>query len=272
MIADLVTAAVLSFSAQGEASCADAARQAAALADSQGYDAVVEAFEMRGDCVTDAAFRSGQAEAAWHALDFERAGRFAAEAIELRADAGCGRTRDTARLAFIAGLSLQVEGETSLSRYHHWVAIRVDEEVGGLSAEARELAEEYSDRIGTTSDEHRHMMNGSFLHPLADASPSCATLPQVRLRGGNPPDDRLLTLVELRTNGAGRASRVVELFSYPRDAPEELLQALRGRYPMDVRGRYRTVLDLDPCADRLSPHDREPVCLPGYTEAATESD
>lgn len=220
--------------------------------------------EMPDTCSSDPRVTALDAQSAWFNADFELASVRAGEAVEAWVDAQCAWTRDTARLAFIAGFSHFATETYGLDRYYLWVANRIDGEVGGLSREARAVAEHYSAFVGAGPGQDHLMLDSPYLDPMRAAASQCGQFPQIRLRSSSAPQDRLLTVLELRANGAGRISRVIEHYSHPRPAGDALLDSIRGRMGYRDRITSWNVYHLDPCADRLTTFDREPVCLPGY--------
>lgn len=263
MIAALLASAVLSVAVQSDPGCGDDARDAA-FAFSRGDDGAATEALSREACFGDAAFDAMRAVAAWRQRDFADAAALAEAVIRNRSEAGCAATRDVARLAFIAGASFFAVDEGALSRYHFWVARRVAEQAGGLAPVEADFVEYFSDRIGTSQSDHILMMDGGFLDPLPSPGDACAGFPSVLLTPASPRDDLLFLAVELRTNGAGRVSRAIELVSFPHPAPEALLDSIEGRRAFDSRTIQQVEMVLDPCVDRLTMFDREPVCLPGH--------
>lgn len=215
-------------------------------------------------CAHDPRIVALEAQSAWFDADFETASVRAADAVEAWGEAQCAWTRDTARLAFIAGFSHFTTDTYGLDRYYLWVAKRIDAEVGGLSRGARSVAEHYSEYVGAGPGLDHLMLESPYLDPMRSAAAHCAQFPQIRLRSASAPQDRLVTVLELRANGAGRISRVVEHYSHPRPAGDALLASINGRMGYRDRITSWNVYHLDPCADRLTMFDREPVCLPGH--------
>lgn len=263
MISALITSAALTVAVQSEPGCEDSARDVA-FAFSRGDDAAATEFLDREACQGNAAFDAMRAVAAWRQGNFGEAAALAEGVVISRARDGCARTREVARLAFIAGASYLAEDDEALSRYHFWVAHRVSDAGGGLTRNERDVAERFSEDIGTYRSDHRRMMDGGFLDPLPTPGSACAGFPSVQLSPAPPRDGVLFLVVELRTNGAGRVSRVEEMFSFPDAPPQALIDSLEGRLAFDSRTRQQVALVLNPCADRLTWFDREPVCLPGY--------
>lgn len=256
-------AAGLQFLAVCDASTADASSAFAAGDRALAATHILEASET---CADDPRHIALEAQSAWFDADFETSAERAAAAFDAAVAMQCAWTRDTARLAFIAGYSSFATGAFAEQRYYLWVASRIDREVGGLSRDARAVAAHYSEFVGSVTSYDREMIESPFLDPLVPAAAHCTEVPEVRLRGSTPPEDRLLTILEMRTNGAGRVSRVIEHYSHPRPAGAALIDSIEGRVGYSGRVRAREIYHLDPCVDRLTSIDPEPLCLPGHSE------
>lgn len=234
------------------------------------YAIVMDATEAPSECIGEMARWTYRAEAAWSLGDLYAAGLAGRSGLNAYIAQSCAYHRNTALLAFAAGLSAQA-GQGRAEYYFYWVADRVHQNVPTLTREQAEVAEYYAAYFGSSTRDDSYVLGSPYLYDPHALNPDCGRIPRMRLPD-TPLRDFAVAIFEYRGRSSGQIHAVRQIYAFPQRLPRETVRGFDDL--VGFRGNYETrrVFVFDPCMPPLVAGDAEILCLPGHHPQELQAD
>ena len=200
-----------------------------------------------------------QVRLAWANGDLAEVDRHAQAALEIIQASGCPVSPMAASLFYYSALADQISINQDEHGYRFWVALAINERVGGLSRMQQDIAEEFSSPPGHDRRYDWMYAQSPFLEGRIGELGTCEDQPLGELQGTAYAEGETAFLyARLRTRFNGEITRIIPVLSYPAEEVSDIADALKGYMRHTDRHNEVVLFTFTPCM-YINTTDLQPV-------------